>query len=233
MASEQSYLDRVQRAGDLNAAVSLLDPAYAPADEKFTLSKLTAAIISAETANTKVGEQRVPYQDPAGERVTLVKSIGPLVTQALAYVKSNTAWEKRFDAVKKAADKVRGVRPPGKKVKDPEPDKKARESGDHSYVEIAVHLKSFVDRLEALADYAPQDPKIGIAPFRAMWTELDGFNKALPLAAQTLADAITDRQQAAKGATGLKFVFDGVKTSVKGQYGQRSSQYAAVKGIKW
>ena len=50
---------------------------------------------------------------------------------------------------------------------------------------------------------------------------------------QILADAITDRQQAAIGDTGLKFVFDGVKTGVKGQYGQNSTQYAAVKGIKW
>ena len=233
MASEQSYLDRVQRAGDLNAAVSLLLPPYAPADAKFTLAKLTTAITTAEAANTEVEEKRVPYQDPAGERVTLVKAIGPLATQALAYVKSNTAWENRFDAVKKAADKLRGVRPPAKKPADPEPDKKTRETGDRSYVEIAAHFKSFLDRLDALAGFAPQDPKITSDSLRDIWTELDRLNKALPLAAQILADAITDRQQAAIGDTGLKFVFDGVKTGVKGQYGQNSTQYAAVKGIKW
>ena len=43
MASANSYQDRVQHAVDLKEATTLLDPPYQPADEKFTLAKLTAA----------------------------------------------------------------------------------------------------------------------------------------------------------------------------------------------
>lgn len=31
----------------------------------------------------------------------------------------------------------------------------------------------------------------------------------------------------------LKFVFDGVKTSIKGQYGQAPLQYQGISGIQW
>jgi len=56
---------------------------------------------------------------------------------------------------------------------------------------------------------------------------------AIPGVSRELADAISDRQLAYTGPTGLKFVFDGVKASVKGQYGFSSPQYKSISGIKW
>lgn len=233
MASEKSFQDRAQRANDLKAAVTLLDPAYAPADPKFTLAALAAAITTAETANGNVETLRIPYQDPTSDRSALVRTIGPLATQALAYVKSNTAWDNRHEAVKKAADKVRGVRPPAPKPADPEPDQKQRENGERSYMEIAGFLKSYIERLDGLGGYTPQDPKIGIAAFTALGSTLDGFNQSIPIASQALTDAISDRQDSFNGPTALKFVFDGVKGSVKGQYGQASVQYKSISGTIW
>ncbi|MES2440227.1 MAG: hypothetical protein V4584_14250 [Verrucomicrobiota bacterium] len=233
MASEKSFQDRIQHTNDLSAAVPLLTPVYTPVDSKFTLAKLTTATTAAEAANANVEAKRIPYQDPTSDRVALVKTIGPLVTQALAYVKSNTAWENRHEAVKNAADKVRGVRPPKPKPVDPDPDQKTRETGERSYVEIAGHFKTFINRLDGLAGYAPQDEKISIDLLNDLHAELDSYNKSIPTASQALADAIIDRQDLFTGPTGLKFVFDGVKASVKGQYGHTSLQYKAVSGISW
>jgi hypothetical protein len=100
-------------------------------------------------------------------------------------------------------------------------------------VEIAGFFKSFIDRLDKLPGYVPPDDKIGIAALRALWTGLDDYNRSIPAVAQRLADAIADRLDAFTGAKALKFVFDGVKTSVKGQYGQTSAQYQAISGIGW
>lgn len=233
MPSEQSFQDRVQRSGELRAAVALFSPAYAPPDPLFTLAALTAAIDAAAAQNANVDAMRVPYQDPTYDRNALVKTIGPLVTQSLAYVKSNTGWAIRHEAVKKAADKVRGVRPSSEKPLNPEPDKKSRESGERSFVEIAGFLKAYNDRIEGLGNYEPPDSKIAIDALNDLWTALDAFNKAIPLATQALADAIADRQNSFNGPTGLKFVFDGVKGSVKGQYGQASLQYKAISGMRW
>ncbi len=233
MASEQSFSDRAQRADELSAAVAAMTPPYAPADARFSLAALNAAVGAAKAANTAVDEARPPYQDQTSDRAALLKLIGPLVTQSLAYVKSNTAWAKRYDAVKDLADKVRGISPPKGKVTDPVPDKKERSRGERSYVEIAAHLKRYISRLDGLAGFAPQDDRISIASLTDHWTLLNGFNDTLPALAQTLADAISDRQEAYTGPAGLKFVFDGVKTSVKGQYGQSSGAYKSISGKKW
>jgi hypothetical protein len=135
--------------------------------------------------------------------------------------------------VKKAADKVRGVRPHKKKGADPEPDAKKRQQGERSYVEIAAFFKTFVTRVEGLPGYSPQDAKIGIDELLDRWTELDELNKSLSTAGGALADAIADRSAAFIGPAGLKFVFDGMKTSVKGQYGQASAEYLGIRGIQW
>jgi hypothetical protein len=233
MASEQSFQDRAQRATTLKEAVALMSPAYAPVDAKYSLAAFTTAITAAETANGTVETMRIPFDDQTDDREALTKAIGPLVTQSLAYVKSNTAWAKRYGAVKRAADKVRGVRPYKKKVADPDPDAKKRQQGERSFVEIAGFFRTYIDRVAALSGYAPTDLKITEDELTDRWTELDGFNKSLPGAAEALADAIADRLEAFTGAAALKFVFDGVKTSVKGQYGQASPEYQGIKGIKW
>lgn len=233
MASEKSFQDRAQRAGELRAAVAGMLPAYAPADSNFSLAAFATAITAAETANDRVETVRIPFDDQTDDREELLKTIGPLTTQALAYVKSNTAWAKRHEAVKKAADKVRGVRPYKKKSADPDPDAKKRQQGERSYVEIAGFFKTFWNRLELLAGYAPPDGRIAVDALQDTWAELDGLNKSLPTAGEALADAIADRSEAFIGAKGLKFVFDGVKTSVKGQYGQGSANYKSISGNKW
>jgi hypothetical protein len=233
MASEKSFQDRTQHANELKAAVALMTPAYAPADTKFSLANFTIAITAAEQANGIVEETRIPFDDQTDDREALVKTIGPLVTQALAYVKSNTAWAKRYEAIKKAADKVRGVRPRKKKGADPEPDAKKRQQGERSYVEIAGFLRTFIDRVVVLPNYAPPDGKIAEDALNDLYDALKALNESLPTAGGALADAISDRLEAFTGPAGLKFVFDGVKTSVKGQYGQSSAEYLGIRGIQW
>jgi hypothetical protein len=210
-----------------------MSPAYAPADAKFSLANFTIAITAAGAANEAVETARIPFDDQTDDREALVKTIGPLVTQALAYVKSNTAWAKRYPAVKKAADKVRGARPRKKKTADPDPDAKKRQQGERSYVEIAGFLRTFIDRVVALPDYVPPDPKIAEDGLNDLHDGLKALNDSLPTAGGALADAIADRSEAFIGPAGLKFVFDGVKTSVKGQYGQASAEYLSIRGIQW
>lgn len=239
MASEKSFLDRLQRSNELKVAVAAMTPVYAPADAKFSLATFGATLTAAGASNTVVDTVRPPHQDKVSDRVALVKSLGPLITQALAYVKSNSAWANRYEAIKKLADKVRGVDPlayaktKARKARaetDPDADEKARESGEQSYVEIAAHLKNFNDRLEALGTYTPPNTRIGIDALMDLHGALVALNGAIPGLARTLADAITDRQTA---FAALKTAFDGVKTSVKGQYGQTSVQFDAVRRMSW
>lgn len=233
MASERSFTDRVQKGRDLSAAVTLMEPAYEPADMRNQIGNLDAVITIAEDANADVEEKRIPYVDNTSDRNALLKTIGPIVTQSLAYVKSNSSWNTRYEALKKAADKVRGVPPPSSRRKDPDPDAKKREVGERSYEEIAAHLKTYNERLEALGAYSPPDPKITLVGLGNLYTSLRNYNLAIPSISRLLADAISDRQLAYTGPNGLKSIFDGVKASVKGQYGLSSPQYQSIRGIRW
>lgn len=231
MASERSFQDRISRAAALKDAVALFTPAYAPVDPKFTLLALGTAVSQAENASDRVDQNQLPYEDAVTARKALVKALGPLITQSLAYIKSNTAWAKRYEAIKKAADKVRGVQPKApKKGADPDPDKKARERGERSHAEIVAFFRSYLTRLAAIEGYAPPDEKIAIPTLEVNCQELEDLNTSLSTLGQILADGIRDRQEVMQT---LKSVFDGIKISTKGQYGLRSPEYSAISGIKW
>lgn len=233
MASERTFQDRVQKSRDLAAGVAVMTPAYAPADAQFALTALNTAIAAAETASADVDTKKIAYTDATSDRYTLAKAIGPLITQSLAYVKSNSAWATRYAALKDVADKVRGVRPPKAKPVNPDPAAKPRESGEQSYAEMTGFFKTYIDRLRALTGYLPPDVKITIDALDGLHSDLDAWNKSIPTTERVLTDAISDRQLAFTGPAGLKPVFDGVKTSVKGQYGQSSPQYQSISAIRW
>lgn len=233
MASEQSFLDRKQKALTLKGAIDSFAPAYAPEDDTFSATGLGDAIAAVTAANTAHDDAMQPWENAVDERVALVKSIGPLVTQSLAYVKSNTAWKAKFDNVKKAADKVRGVRKPPRPALPEGTSDKKREQGQRGFMEIAEFFRQYISRLTALTGYAPTSASISLANLGALRTQFDALNESIPDLSQTLADAIGDRQTAYDDETGLHFVFKGVKDSVKAQYGQASQEFAQVKGIKW
>lgn len=233
MASEQSFFDRKQKALTLKGAIDSFAPAYAPEDDAFSALSLDAAITAATDANTAHDDAKQPWENAVDERVALVKSLGPLITQSLAYVKSNTAWKAKFDNVKKAADKVRGVRKPARPAVPEGTTDKKREQGQRGYMEIAEFFRQYISRITALTGYAPTSTNISLASLGALRTQFDTLNETIPDLSQTLADAIGDRQKAYDDESGLHFVFKGVKNAVKAQYGQASNEYNQVKGITW
>lgn len=238
MASERSYEDRQQKALELKGAVDNFTPVYDPEDTAFSVASLDTAITAAATANTEVDDAKQPWENAVAARQAAVAQIMPLVTQSLAYVSSNTAWKSRFQSVKRAADKVRGHTK--KKRATPPPTgggsaaaEKKREQGQRGYMEIAEFFRQYISRLTALTGYAPSSADISLASLGTLKTALDGYNTSIPDLSQTLGDAIRDRQTAYDSETGLHFVFKGVKAAVKGQYGQKSPQFAQVTLIKW
>ena len=233
MASEKSFLDRLQKALSLKGAIETMTPAYAAEDEDFSLASLEAGIDAAEAANTAHDEAEQPWSNAVADRQALVKSLKPLVTQSLAYVQSKTVWKARFLQVKAAADKVRGVSKPTKPAPPDGTTNKKREQGQRGFMEIAAFFRQYLSRLTKLTGYAPSSENITLASLGALSTQFDALNESIPDLGQTLGDAIADRQKVYDKESGLHYVFLGVKTAVKAQYGQASSEFAQVKGMKW
>ena len=239
--SEKSFRDRQGKAQLLKDAVASFTPAYAPADTALTVSSFQTFITSVGTANTLVENLTVGYTNAATARVNLVKTIRATVTQAVGYVKSNKAWVSQFKAVKAAADKMRGVRPPtGTKapVEVPPggpvpPAEVARSKGEQGYVELAAHLGTFITALNACSPYTPTATGISLATFGSLVTQFNSANTSISNLTPPLTTAREARRRLYYVGDCLEKKFQAVKEAVKGQYNQSSPEYLTVRGIRW
>ena len=177
--SEQSYRDRQGKAQSLRDATSMFSPAFAPADTSLNAGNFQAFLngsvpgqLSVETANTAVETLETNYTTNATTRVALVKSVRAAVTQAVAYVKSNTAWKSEFKSVKRIGDQLRGVRPPAKVVVPPPPapgdppadPAKPRNKGEQAYTELVLGM--LLGNLREREERPPRCRPAGVPPPR-------------------------------------------------------------------
>lgn len=240
--SEKSFRDREAKASSLRDFFSGFIPAYVPADSALSITNFNATITTASAANLSVETLKINYTNSATARIALVKAVRSAVTQALGYVKSNKAWVTQFKAVKMAADKMRGVRPPSTTTPPPPaapgatptPAEKPRNKGEQAYVELAAHLEGFVTALTACPGYAPTGTDISISTFSSSLSQFKGLNSFIcSLDAQLTTAQEQRRAVYFDGDSCLEQKFKSVKDAVKGQYGQASTNYGAVKSMKW
>ena len=240
--SERSFIDRHQKSVSLVSAAIGFSPAFAPFDNSLTTVNFSTTLTAVATANTAVGTARTDFSNAVQTRLALVQGVPKLTTRIVNYVKSNPSWKVQFPRIKELGDKVRKIKPPLKTATPPAPQpgqptpppEKPRDRGDGSYAEIAENFKLLVAALNALPGYAPADPEITLATLTALGTQMEANNLTVGA-----ADTALDTAQRTRYAlyydegTGLADKFAAFKQEVKGQYGQSSTQYAQVKGIKW
>ena len=114
------------------------------------------------------------------------------------------------------------------------PVESSRDRGDGSYVEIAKHMKALEVAINGLSAYMPSNAAITGAALTTLATDLNTNNEAVDTADTNLDKAQRKRfnMYFAKD-TGLHDRFIGIKDAVKSQYGQDSTEYAEVKGVRW
>lgn len=176
------------------------------------------------------------------QRISDTDKAQSLCTQIVSYVKSNTAWKLQFPRIKQLADKVRGIKPPRKTLPPPAPSPgeptpppvKQRDRGDESYVEIEANFKALVAALNGLAAYNPPDVTINSASLSSLALSLTEDNASIATADQALDEAQRARYALFyEPESGLADKFQAIKNAVKGQYGQTSTEWASVKGMRW
>jgi hypothetical protein len=240
--AEKSYRDRQGRSMVLRDLCAGFTPSYAPEDTSLTLVNFGLFMGGVETANVAVENLEVNYTNNATARIALVKSIRDATTQAVGYVKSNKAWATHFKAVKMAADKLRGVRPPSKPAPplpvspggEPPAVVEKRNKGEQAYVELEAHLRTLITALTECQGYNPPSATIALNNFHAMLSQFRGLNAFIcTLSAQLTTAREVRRVLYFSGDECLEVKFQAIKNAVKGQYGQNSAQYGSVKGLGW
>ena len=247
--SERSFRDRQGRGQQLHDIVLDFDPAFAPADPSLGMADfqtfLTGGLPNVpcvDQCNLAVETLTTGYTNAAEDRVDLVKNTRKFVTQAVGYVKSNKAWKTKVKAVKAAADKLRGVRPPSRTPlpappapgEPPGEPEKKRNKGEQAYAELEAHLAKFVTAITAVPGYLPPATEILITTFNGYLSQLRSLNSGISTVASQLINAREDRRALYyDGESSFQAKFLAIKEAVKGQYGQTSPKYNAVKGKKW
>lgn len=233
----QSFIDRLAKAVLLKDTVAGMSPAYNPPDASLQISTFTALLTSVDAANDLVDTQEGSYSTQATTRVATVKTVKARATQIMARLKSNSAWASELHSAKLAADKVRGVSAPKAKPTPEEPtpaEEQKTKATEQAYAEISASFDKLIAIATGAAGYATGVPTdISSASLTSLSTSLKGLNTALSTLDGSLSTARQKRKLLYYGPKGLQEKFQGVKDSVKQQYGQGSAEYLSVKGIKW
>ena len=233
--SETSFRDREGKSQSLRDTTAGFTPTFAPVDTSLSATNFQTFIGGVSGANSNVETLVINYTNNSTARIALVKSVRAAVTQAVGFVKSNKAWATQFKAVKMAADKMRGMSPPAPAPgQPPTPPNKPRSKGEQAYVELAAHLEGFITAISACTPYAPPSAAITINTFSGALSQFRGLNSFIC----TLDTQLTSAREARlalyyEGDSCLERKFQSVKAAVKGQYGQASTQFGAVKSMKW
>ncbi|MEZ6110587.1 MAG: hypothetical protein R3C99_06190 [Pirellulaceae bacterium] len=230
-----SFADRLGRARSMQAAIDSFSPAFDPADESLSATAFAAMLDELETMNAAVDQQLDQYKTGVDERKAMLKDLQLRAGRVLSLINSNQAWARYQRSVKSVVDKIRGNRP--KSPKPPSGSESAaqtknRRTGQRSFAEMESHLNRLTATLQKIADYDPPAPELSIAELQSLHTALSTKNLAMVDLDQELSMKQRDRAAAYDGERGLREQMKAIKAAVRAQYGSRSSEHAAVSGIR-
>lgn len=246
MPSEHSFADRIGRFVLLKEACDDMDPAYAPADADISVAAQSALIVTLNTCCQNVANAETNLKEATDGRVEMVKGLKALTTRAVNRVASNRVWAGKLEMVKKAADRVRGMKPPRPKLPaapvDPEePAPKKLDRGGEGFRDVESHFHKFMAALGKCSGYdsgAPAD--ITLTALDVALTTLRQTNDAVPGLEVSLRELQIERLRVFQskkplpdGSASLRDRWARIKKAVKSQYGTDSEQYALVAPIKY
>ncbi len=240
--SLRSFANRLQKGRVLFIAVSGFSPGFAPADGSLAPGPFGASLDAMSSLLDEIGSLETEISSSRTERSAMAKAVRSLTTRVLGYVKANAAWKLEFPRMKELGDRVRNVRASSRRAKmaaaaggaSPVRERAGRGAGNGSFAEMASSFKSLVALVNGLAGFSPPDVAISAASLTALAGQFDALNGQVGTAESAL-DAAKQARKAAfyEEGTGLAAKFAAIKQSVKGQYGQNSTEYAQVSGMRW
>ncbi len=230
--SESTFADKLGRAQNLQSAVAGYTPAFAPADVSLKPPAFKTFIESIETANETLDDKRGTYSVYTGERLAMVKDIKARAQRAMSYIKSNSAWAKRYESAKLIYDKLRGYTPAN--VKAPEGDtvteKKKVKVGQQSFSDIEGLFSKLITALGKVPRYAPPAAELTIAELTGLDDAFSAMSDDIGTVAAEISVLVRERAALYEE---LSDKAQSIKAAVSSQYGPKSAEFTTIKGLKF
>lgn len=239
--TESSVSDRLSRARTMQAHIEGFTPAFEPSDSALEPAAFETFLDAIEEANDDVSEGEVNVSDAADSRRAAAAEVQAVALRVKDYVRSNVNWKKYLASVASAANVVRGTHLPRKAAATSSPGgpgstppavKKGGRS-QQGYADIEKNFGKLIAALGKVTGYsATENSGLAIAALTTRRTAFAALNQASTDAESVLSDRQRIRLNYYEGETGLRVKMKAIKAAVRAQYGGRSNEYAAVKGIK-
>ena len=206
--------------------------AYAPADATLSVASLEELIKQIRNANTTTASNIQAYSEAVDKRQILFQKGDPSLIKILpligAAVRASFAkTSKEATNIANMITKIRGAK--AKNISKDAAEATVSQS-EKSYGSMTQNFSDMITTLENYgAKYTPANTEITIAALKDKLALLGDANVAVTAAYGKQKESRDDR---AVLYTNLNVITQRIKDTVKSQYGQASTEYKLIKGLK-
>lgn len=229
--SEKTFGSRITNADSL--ATNLTNfTAYSPVRSEDSVVNYKALITAIKTNNTLVATNQAIYSNAVDNRVKLFSKspdsllkILPLISGQIKAKFGKTS--KEVKDITALVNKIRGEKTTNLKK---DADGEFVSQSERSYGSQTKHFSDIIAILtQYAANYAPTNNKIKLVSLNAQLAALTSANNAV---AGTFGQLKPVKDLRLTQYDDLKDRSDRIKESIKSQYGQSSTEYKLIKGLK-
>jgi chromosome segregation ATPase len=205
---------------------------YTPVHPNDGITELEKLITSIRTTNETEASKLQTYTLQVDERQKLINgdetSLKKIITSINGYIKGVYGKEsKEATSIGEQINKMRGVKTKKAKANTNE---KTVSTSQQSYASIAQALSDLLASLKSLKTYNPPNDVI---KSEALQEKLTTIQQATKTVTSVSAELTKIRKERNELYASLKESALRIKEAVKSQYGNRSTEYAFIKGLKF
>jgi len=233
--SEETFADREGRGQLLSEIVKAFSVPFTPTDVLIQPVNYDTFLGEVHTLNSDTNEKKSLYTTESKARQVIVKDVKNRCSLTMNYINSVSDYKPYNTTIKNIIKKILNYKPPRTKLPDPEEpptEEKKRNRGEQSFADIANRFDELNKVLGGIVGYDPTNADLKLLAMTTLQTSFETKNKDMNELHGELSLLIRERKNIYDGENGLRERMKAIKAAVRAQYGSKSEEYDAVKGIR-
>lgn len=233
--AETTFADREGRGQLLSETVKAFSVPFTPTDVLIQPVNYDTFLGEVHTLNSDTNEKKSLYTTDSKARLVIVKDVKNRCSLTMNYILSVSDYKPYNSTIRNIVKKILHYKPPKSKLPNPEEppaEEKKRNRGELSFADVANRYDELNKVLGGIAGYDPTNADLKLLAMTALQTSFETKNKDMNELHGELSLLIRERKNIYDGENGLRERMKAIKAAVRAQYGSKSEEYDAVKGIR-